>query len=103
MGGTAIECPMDRVVLTFGLRDDLRLTTPVAQTPAGWVVMGTGETLDDAAFVALEGMFELLGRLYGLPRGDAVALASVAVDVQVTQIANQVLGVHALLPAGAIR
>jgi acetamidase/formamidase len=103
VSGTAIECPMDRVVLTFGLSDDLRLTTPVAQTPAGWIVMGTGETLDDAAFVALEEMFGLLGRLYGLQRADAIALASVAVDLQVTQIANQVLGVHALLPVGAIR
>lgn len=103
VSGTAIECPMDRVVLTFGVRDDVRLSTPVAHTPAGWLVIGMGETLDEAAFVALEGMFGLLGRLYGLARADAIALASVAVELQVTQIANQILGVHALLPAGAIR
>ena len=34
---------------------------------------------------------------------DAVALASVAVHLRVTQIVNQVVGAHAVLPPGAIR
>jgi acetamidase/formamidase len=103
VGGTAIECPMDRVDLTFGLREDLPIATPVARTPAGWLTMGLGDTLDDAAFAALEAMFALLGRLYGLDRPDAVALASVAVDLRVTQVVNQVVGAHAVLAPGAIR
>jgi acetamidase/formamidase len=36
-------------------------------------------------------------------RADAVALASVAVDVRVTQIVNEVVGVHAVLPPDTIR
>ena len=32
-----------------------------------------------------------------------IALASVAVDLRVTQIVNQVVGVHAVLPPGALR
>jgi hypothetical protein len=32
-----------------------------------------------------------------------MALASVAVDLRVTQVANQVFGVHAVLPPGAVR
>jgi acetamidase/formamidase len=103
VSGTAIECPMDRVELTLGLRDDLPLDGPVAHTPAGWLTIGLGDTLDDAAFMALESMFALLGRLHGLARPDAVALASVAVDLRVTQIVNQVVGVHAVLPHGAVR
>jgi acetamidase/formamidase len=103
VSGTAIECPMERVELTFGLREDPALTTPVAHTPAGWVTMGVGATLDDAAFMALDAMFTLLGQVHGVPRRDAVALASVAVDLRVTQIVNQVVGVHAVLPPGAIR
>ena len=70
---------------------------------AGWVTMGLGDTLDDAAFQALNAMFDLLGRLHGVSRADAVALASVAVDVRVTQIVNEVVGVHAVLPPGALR
>jgi acetamidase/formamidase len=32
-----------------------------------------------------------------------MALASVVVDLRVTQVANQVFGVHALLPRDAVR
>jgi len=103
VSGTAIECPMDRVELTFGVRDDFPVRGPVAHTPAGWLTMGLGSTVDDAVFMALDGMFRLLGVLYGLSTEDAVALSSVAVDVRVTQIVNQVLGAHAVLPPGAIR
>jgi acetamidase/formamidase len=103
VSGTAIECPMDRVDLTFDLRDDMPITTPVAHTPAGWLTMGLAATIDDATFIALNAMFALLGRLYGVSRPDAVALASVAVDLRVTQIVNQTVGVHAVLAPGAIR
>ena len=34
VAGTAIECPMDRVDLTIGLRDDFPIEGPVASTPA---------------------------------------------------------------------
>jgi acetamidase/formamidase len=105
VGGTAIECPLDRVDLTLSVRDaaDLPVTGPVARTPAGWVTMGLGDTLDEAAYEALNAMFDLLARLHGVSRPDAVALASVAVDLRVTQLVNQVVGVHAVLAPGAIR
>jgi acetamidase/formamidase len=103
VSGTAIECPMDRVDLTLSTVDDFPVTGPVARTPAGWVTMGLGDTVDDAVFEALDAMFDLLGRLHGVSRPDAVALASVAVDVRVTQIVNRTVGAHAVLPPGALR
>jgi acetamidase/formamidase len=103
VGGTAIECPMDEVALTFGVREDLELATPLANTPAGWLTLGLGSTVDEATFAALEAMFALLRRLFGVSTVEAVALASVAVDVRVTQIVNETVGVHAVLPHGAIR
>ena len=103
VSGTAIECPMARVDLTFDVRADLPLDAPFAETPAGLVTMGLGDTVDDATFMALEGMFSQLQRLYGVSRPDAVALASVTVDLRVTQIVNQVVGVHAVLPPGTLR
>ena len=42
-------------------------------------------------------------RELGLERRDALALASVVVDLRVTQIVNEVRGVHALLRRDAIR
>jgi acetamidase/formamidase len=100
---TAIECGMDRVDLTFDLREDFPIATPHAWTPDAWITLGIGGTLDDAAYAALEAMFRLIGRQYNLERLDAIALASLTVDLRVTQIVNGVVGVHAMLPHGAIR
>lgn len=100
--GVAIECPMELVDLTFRLRDDVRLATPRANTPAGWVTLGFHEDLNEAAVIALIAMLDLLEEQYSLPRPDALAMASLVVDFRVTQFVNGVRGVHALLPHGAI-
>ena len=47
-------------------------------------------------------MLELMGREHGLERREALALASVVVDLRVTQMVNGVRGVHAMLPHDAI-
>lgn len=100
--GTAIECPMERVSLTFHLHDNLRLTTPRANTPAGWLTMGLHEDLNEATMIALNAMLDLLEEQYALPRPEALALASLVVDLRITQVVNGVRGVHALLPHGVI-
>lgn len=103
VSSTAIECPMERVELTFELLPDLRIPGPRAETPAGWVTMGISDDLYEASMRALEAMCDLLGEQYGVGRQDAMALASVAVDLRVTQLVNGgILGAHALLPHGAI-
>jgi acetamidase/formamidase len=102
VAGTAIECPFERAELTFELRTDLRLTAPRAKTPAGWVTLGFGGTLDEATAMALGGMLPLLDELHGLSREDALTLASLVVDLRITQIVNGVVGVHAVLPDGAL-
>jgi acetamidase/formamidase len=105
VGGTAIECPMARVELAFdlGAGADLPVTGPVARgADGGWLTLGLGDTLDDAAFDALDAMFTLLERRFGLARAEAVALSSVLVDLRVTQLVNQVVGVHAVLPPDAV-
>jgi acetamidase/formamidase len=38
-----------------------------------------------------------MGALHGFGRSEALALASVLVDLRVTQVVNQAVGVHALL------
>ncbi len=99
---TAIECPIERVDLTFVLHEDMRITTPRARTQEGWLTLGFDEDLDEAAYIALDAMLGLLGEQFGMERGEALAMASVAVDLRVTQIVNGVKGVHAVLPHGAI-
>src|SRR5262245_44881941 len=98
VGGMAIECPMERVDLTFALREDFPIAWPCAHTPAGWVTFGFHEDLNQAATIALNGMLDLMQREHGLGRTTALALASLLVDLHVTQMVNGVRGVHAILP-----
>jgi acetamidase/formamidase len=102
VSGQAIECPMEIVELTFKVRDDMSIKMPIANTPSGWITFGMHEDLNEATIMALEGMLELIQQLYGVDKAEANALASVVVDLRITQIVNTVKGVHAVLPHGAI-
>jgi acetamidase/formamidase len=103
VSGTAIECPIERAELRYVVRDDLELDAPRARTQDGWTTFGFSEDLDEAAANALNGMLDLMTLWFGLPRKDALALASPVVDLRVTQLVNGVCGVHATLPHGAIK
>jgi acetamidase/formamidase len=101
VSGTAIECP-SRAQLTFDLRDDLQLDWPCARVDGAWLTFGFDRDLSAAAWKANEGMLDLLEREHGLERREALALASVVVDLRVTQLVNDVLGVHAVLRDGVL-
>lgn len=102
VSGTAIESPVD-ATLTLDVRDDLPLEWPVARIVGAWLTFGFDENLGLAARIAVDGMLELMGREHGLSRADALGFASVVVDLRVTQVVNQVLGVHAILRDDALR
>jgi acetamidase/formamidase len=102
VSGTAIEAPA-RARLTLDLRDDLELEWPIARTGDAWLTFGFDENLGLAARIAVDGMVALMERELGVTGKDALALASVAVDLHVTQVVNGVLGVHAELRDDAIR
>jgi acetamidase/formamidase len=100
---TAIECPLDRLELTLSIEDSPELKTPIAWTPDAWLAFGFDEDLDEAAAFAVDAMLDLMQRELELERNDALALASVVVDLRVTQLVNGVRGVHAVLSHDAIR
>jgi acetamidase/formamidase len=102
VSGTGLECPMDRVQITFDLLPDLHIEHPRANTPAGWVTLGFDPDLNVATNTALCDMLDLMEEQYNITRPDALALASLIVDLHVTQTVNGVNGVHALLPHGAV-
>jgi acetamidase/formamidase len=99
----AIEAPVERARLTLTLRDDLELSSPIAWTPEAWLTFGFDEDLEEAAALAIDAMLELMGREHGLDRREALALASVVVDLRVTQMVNGVRGIHARLAHDALR
>jgi acetamidase/formamidase len=102
VSGTAIECPLEWATLTLGV-EDRELPSPIARTMDSWLSFGFDEDLDVAAEQATEAMLDLMEHELGASRKEALALASVAVDLRVTQVVNQVKGVHAALRDGAIR
>ena len=103
VAGTAVECGM-----TTRMRLDLISGQQVpggvhADTPAGLITFGFSPDLNEAMGDALDAMLTWLQALHGLDKGTALALASLTVDLRVTQVANQSWGVHALLPRGVLR
>jgi acetamidase/formamidase len=99
----AIEAPFERARVTVDVRDDLGLDAPVARLAGAWLTLGLDGDLDEAAALALDAMLELMVREYGFSRHESLALASVVVDLRVTQLVNGVRGVHAILRDDAIR
>ena len=101
VSGTAIEAGM-----TTRLTLDLETAPPVptihAVTPTGRITFGFDADLNEASAQALDAMLTWMTSLYGLDRATALALASTVVDLRVTQVANTVWGVHAVLPDGAV-
>jgi acetamidase/formamidase len=96
VSGTAIECPSSAQI-TLDLRDDLALDWPCARIDGAWLTFGFDQHLGAAAAKATDGMVALIAREHGLPPDEALALASVVVDLRVTQVVNDQLGVHAVL------
>jgi acetamidase/formamidase len=99
--GTAIECPMTTRA-TIGLAQRPALASVHAQAPAGKLTFGFSPDLNEAMGDALDAMVTWLAALYGTSRAEALAVASIAVDLRVTQVANGTWGVHALLPDGVL-
>jgi len=102
VSGTAIETPA-RAQLTLNLRDDLALEWPIARIDGAWLTFGFDEHLGRAARIAVDGMLALMARELGVTGGDARVLASVGVDLHITQVVNEALGVHAELRDDAFR
>src|SRR5439155_1475154 len=102
VSGTGIETPT-RAQLTLDVRDDLSLEWPIARIDGAWLTFGFHEHLGQAARIAVDGMLALMERELGVTGDDALVLASVGVDLRVTQVANRALGVHAELRDDAFR
>jgi acetamidase/formamidase len=99
----ALECPVERGRVTLDLHEGPELTNPLARVDGAWITFGVDEDLDEAAAQAVDGMLDLMRREHGIERREALALASLVVDLRVTQVVNGVRGAHAVLRDDAIR
>lgn len=102
VGGAAIECPMKNVTLKLSLLNDFSVSYPVARTSDAWITFGFAADLHDAAYIAVDNMLSLMTSRLGISRQRAAMLASVGVDVRVTQMVNPAVGMHAVLRDDAL-
>jgi acetamidase/formamidase len=74
------------------------LTWPRAETPTHYITMGFSPDLKEATEHALREMIDFLVEEKHMTRDDAYMLSSVAVDLDITQLVDGNVGVHAMCP-----
>ena len=82
----------------FVVHKDRHLLWPRAETPTHYISMGFSEDLKEATTLAVRDMINFLVDEKHLSRDDAYMLTSVAVDVDITQLVDGKVGVHAICP-----
>lgn len=83
---------------TFVVHKNEHLLWPRAETPTHYISMGFDEDLKTATEMAVRNMIDFLVTQKHLSREDAYSLTSVAVDVDITQLVDGKVGVHAMCP-----
>ncbi|MDY7102235.1 MAG: acetamidase/formamidase family protein [Actinomycetota bacterium] len=92
--GTAIEASLNARVRLSVVRD-VKVAAPLLDTGSHLFTHGFGEDLDVAMRMAAEQMLALLQERYGLTADEAYSVASVGIDLGVTQVVDGTLGCHA--------
>ncbi|MFJ4655223.1 acetamidase/formamidase family protein [Nocardia sp. NPDC088792] len=100
---TAFEAPL-RATLRLTVHNDARmrslastLATPFAETAADHLVVGLDPDLDIAVQQATRNALAFLAERYAVPAPLALAYLSAAADFRISQVVDQVKGVHCCL------
>jgi acetamidase/formamidase len=102
VGGSAIETSLQGEIQVI-LHQGKTLRLPRAETPSEYMTMGFNEDLDEAVKTATREMLDWIVEMKGLPRDEAYLLASVAMDLRVTQVVDGAKGIHAVIPKSVLR
>ncbi len=94
--GTAIEASLNATIQVSVLKG-LGNASPMLETASQWFTHGFGADLDAAMRMAAEQMLWFLQAHFGLSADDSYSLASVAMDLGVTQVVDGTLGCHAAI------
>jgi acetamidase/formamidase len=95
---SACEGAFDKFKLNITVRKDLNLNWPMASSKDNWVIMGFDLDLKEAARMASLKAIDFLVNYYGMDRVDAYMLSSMNVDLEITQLVDKFVGVHAVIP-----
>lgn len=94
---TAIETSL-KGTLQLIVHKGKSLKWPRAETQSHMITMGCDRDLNAATHIAVREMIQYLMQEKNLSQSDAYMLCSIAVDVNITQLVDGNVGVHAMLP-----
>lgn len=86
---TAIETGMEDLRIQYVLHKQVRIASPIVQTPTHWIIAGYGETVDDAITTTLESAITWLSPALQVTEMDVFSILSTASSLRVTQYARQ--------------
>jgi acetamidase/formamidase len=94
---SAIESACSATI-QFIVRKDMRIKAPLGETPTHYIVMGLDVELSLAMRKAILATLDFLKERHGLDIFDGIALSSIGIDFEVTQVVDGTKGVHAMIP-----
>lgn len=96
IGGSAVECMMKEILIEVNVHNDISIDYPQIIFENKIITLGFDKNLDQATNQAVRGILDVLCDELDLSRSEALAYAGILVDLEITQIANGVKGVHAV-------
>lgn len=99
---TAMETSL-RGTFRFEVIKNTQQQWPRAETPTQYISMGFNKDLVAATKQATEEMINFLAATKGMTKEDAYMLCSVAGNVHITELVDQNVGVHVLVPKAIFR
>jgi len=85
VSGTAIEGSLRTVYEIELIKNGRSMPSPQYETDTHYSVTGFGETIDDAARMAVRAMIDYIVERTGLPRHEAYVLASLTADLKIAE------------------
>ncbi|MEK6482425.1 acetamidase/formamidase family protein [Catalinimonas sp. 4WD22] len=97
VSGTAIETSMT-LVAEFVVHKGKSIKGPWAESEAHFMAIGLDPDVDEAMRNAVRETIRIIQEKTGLSYNQALSVASIAVDFEVTQVVDRNLGVHGMIP-----
>ncbi|XWW46509.1 acetamidase/formamidase family protein [Fibrella sp. USSR17] len=97
VSGVAIETAVN-LTAQFIVHKNSGLKMPRAETPTHFIAVGLDKDLDKAMKQALAEAVQFVQTELGFTFNQALSIASTGVDLEISQVVDQVLGVHAMIP-----
>lgn len=98
---SALEGCYRNITLRLTVRKDLGNLLgewPFCSTPTHWMAIGLHTDLWESTKMAALHAIEFLNKYYGMDKDEAYAFVSMAAPLQITQLCDYTLGVHAMIP-----